>query len=67
MVVLRIRKRISHYSKVGTNTSQSSLKAIVAMSNADSCVIAIDVSDKMRRIEGIDKNEKQLNELLRDV
>ena len=37
------------------------------MSNADSCVIAIDVSDKMRRIEGIDKNEKQLNELLRDV
>ena len=39
--------------------------AIVAMANADGGVLAIGVSDKTRRIEGVDGNEKRLNELLR--
>ena len=38
---------------------------IVAMANADGGVLAIGVSDKTRRIEGIDGNEERLNELLR--
>ena len=38
---------------------------IVAMANADGGVLAIGVSDKTRRIEGIDGNEKRINELLR--
>ena len=38
---------------------------IVAMANADGGVLAIGVSDKTRRIEGVDGNEKRLNELLR--
>lgn len=38
---------------------------IVAMANADGGVLAIGVSDKTRRIEGIDRNEERLNELLR--
>ena len=38
---------------------------IVAMANADGGVLAIGVSDKTRRIEGVDENEKRLNELLR--
>ena len=38
---------------------------IVAMANADGGVLAIGVSDKPRRIEGIDGNEKRLNEILR--
>ncbi len=38
---------------------------IVAMTNADGGVLAIGVSDKTRRIEGIDGNEERLNELLR--
>ena len=38
---------------------------IVAMANADGGVLAIGISDKTRRIEGIDENEKRLNELLR--
>ena len=38
---------------------------IVAMANADGGVLAIGVSDKTRRIEGIDQYTKQLNELLR--
>lgn len=38
---------------------------IVAMANADGGVLAIGVSDKARRIEGVDGNEKRLNELLR--
>ena len=37
----------------------------VAMDNADGGVLAIGVSDKTRRIEGVDGNEKRLNELLR--
>ena len=38
---------------------------IVAMANADGGTIAIGVSDKTRRIEGVDGNEKRLNDLLR--
>ena len=38
---------------------------IVAMANADGGVLAIGISDKTRRIEGIDQNEQRLNELLR--
>lgn len=38
---------------------------IVAMANADGGVLAIGVSDKTRRIEGINGNEERLNELLR--
>ena len=38
---------------------------IVAMANADGGVLAIGVSDKTRRIEGINQYTKQLNELLR--
>lgn len=38
---------------------------IVAMANADGGVLAIGISDKTRRIEGIDGNEERLNELLR--
>ena len=38
---------------------------IVAMANADGGVLAIGVSDKTRRIEGIDQHTQQLNELLR--
>ena len=38
---------------------------IVAMANADGGVLAIGVSDRTRRIEGVDGNEERLNELLR--
>ena len=38
---------------------------IVAMANADGGVIAVGVSDKSRRIEGIDQHTEKLNELLR--
>lgn len=38
---------------------------IVAMANADGGLLTIGVSDKTRRIEGIDGNEKRLNEILR--
>ena len=38
---------------------------IVAFANADGGVIAIGVSDKMRKIEGVDQHTEKLNELLR--
>ena len=38
---------------------------IVAMANADGGVLAIGVSDKNRRIEGVNQHIQQLNELLR--
>jgi len=38
---------------------------IVAFANADGGVIAIGVSDKTRKIEGIDQHTEKLNELLR--
>ena len=38
---------------------------IVAMANADGGVLAIGVSDKTRRIEGVNQHTQQLNELLR--
>ena len=38
---------------------------IVAFANADGGVIAIGVSDKTRKIEGVDQYTKKLNELLR--
>ena len=38
---------------------------IVAMTNADGDVFVIGVSDKTRRVEGVDNNEERLNELLR--
>ena len=38
---------------------------IVAMANADGGVLAIGVSDKTRKIEGVDQHTEKLNELLR--
>jgi ATP-dependent DNA helicase RecG len=38
---------------------------IVAMANADGGVLAIGVSDKTRKIEGVDQHTAKLNELLR--
>lgn len=38
---------------------------IIAFANADGGDIAIGISDKARRIEGVDYDEKKLNELLR--
>lgn len=38
---------------------------IVAFANADGGVIAIGVSDKTRKIEGVDQHAEKLNELLR--
>ncbi len=38
---------------------------IVAFANADGGTIAIGVSDKMRKIEGVDQHTEKLNELLR--
>lgn len=38
---------------------------IVAMANADGGMIAIGISDKTRRIEGVDQDKTHLNELLR--
>lgn len=38
---------------------------IVAFANADGGVITIDVSDKTRKIEGVDQYTEKLNELLR--
>ena len=39
--------------------------SIVAFANADGGVIAIGVSDKTRKIEGVDQHTEKLNELLR--
>lgn len=38
---------------------------IVAMANADGGTIAVGISDKTRRIEGIDRNKEHLNDILR--
>lgn len=38
---------------------------IVAFANADGGIIAIGVSDKTRKIEGLDQYTEKLNELLR--
>ena len=38
---------------------------IVAMANADGGMIAVGISDKTRRIEGVDQNKIHLNEILR--
>lgn len=38
---------------------------IVAMANADGGVIAVGMSDKTRRIEGVDQDKTRLNEILR--
>jgi ATP-dependent DNA helicase RecG len=38
---------------------------IVAMANADGGLIAVGISDKSRRVEGVDQNQEHLNELLR--
>ena len=38
---------------------------IVAMANADGGMIAVGISDKNRRIEGIDQDKAHLNEILR--
>ena len=38
---------------------------IVAMANADGGMIAVGISDKTRRIEGIDQDKAHLNEILR--
>ena len=38
---------------------------IVAMANADGGMIAVGISDKTRRIEGVDQDKKHLNDILR--
>lgn len=38
---------------------------LVAFANADGGTVAIGISDKTRRVEGVDDNVHQLNELLR--
>ena len=38
---------------------------IVAMANADGGMIVVGISDKNRRIEGVDQNQAHLNEILR--
>ncbi len=38
---------------------------IVAMANADGGMIAVGISDKNRRIEGVDQDKAHLNEILR--
>lgn len=38
---------------------------IVAMANADGGMIAVEISDKTRRIEGVDQDKKHLNDILR--
>lgn len=38
---------------------------IVAMANADGGLIAVGISDRTRRIEGVDQNKEHLNEILR--
>ena len=38
---------------------------IVAMANADGGMIAVGISDRNRRIEGIDQDKAHLNEILR--
>lgn len=38
---------------------------IVAMANADGGIVAIGISDKTRRIEGVDQDKAHLNEVLR--
>ena len=38
---------------------------IVAMANADGGMVAVGISDKTRRIEGVDQDKAHLNEILR--
>ena len=38
---------------------------IVAMANADGGMIAVGITDKSRRIEGVDQEQERLNEILR--
>lgn len=38
---------------------------IVAMANADGGMIAVGISDKTRRIEGVNQDKAHLNEILR--
>lgn len=38
---------------------------IVAMANADGGMLAIGISDKTRKIEGVNQHTEKLNELLR--
>ena len=38
---------------------------IVAMANADGGMVAVGISDKTRRVEGIDQDKAHLNEILR--
>ena len=38
---------------------------IVAMANADGGMIAVGITDKSRRIEGVDQEQEHLNEILR--
>ena len=40
-------------------------ETICAFANADGGTIAVGISDKKRRIEGVDYNTEQLNEILR--
>ena len=37
---------------------------IVAMANADGGMIAVGISDKTRRIEGVDQDKKHLNDII---
>lgn len=38
---------------------------IVAMANADGGMIAVGISDKTRRVEGVDQDKEHLNDILR--
>ena len=40
---------------------------IIAMANADGGVIAVGISDKTRRIEGINQDKAHLNEILENI
>ena len=68
----------SRHAKVGVNSTlviwlienvqidpKTLAVPIVAFANADGGVIAIGVSDKTRKIEGVDQHTEKLNELLR--
>lgn len=44
---------------------KSLANTIVAMANADGGIIAVGISDKTRRIEGVDQNSAHLNDVLR--
>ena len=57
-------KQIFDRKSISINPADLS-DTICAFANADGETIAIGISDKHRRIEGVDYHEEQLNEILR--